>query len=137
MTVTEPQGLCTVTLSAGFAASATAGTYTGAGDRAVVSLTALQAGPDDTLDDVALPFVGTFVASVEGYQQTGVAREADNLRVDFTGRLGQPGKGTLYLRQFGPTVCAITFFVIDGTEITYEPTLAQLIASLRPVKGVG
>jgi hypothetical protein len=127
-----------VTLPAGFAASpAAAGTYIGAGGGAIVALTALQAGPDDTLDDVALPFVGAFVSSVEGYQQTGVLREADNLRVDFTGRLGQQGKGTLYLRQFGPTVCAITFFVADGTEINYEPTLAQLIASLRAVKGVG
>jgi hypothetical protein len=136
--VTEPQGLCAVTLPVGFAASPNGdGRYVGVDGRAIVALTATEAGPDDTLDDVALPFVGAFVATVEGYQQTAVLKEADSLRVDFTGRLAGPGKGTLYLRQFGRTVCAITFFVTDGTEIAYEPLLAQLIASLRAVKGVG
>jgi len=102
-----------------------------------VTLSALQAEPGDTLDDLALPFVGHYVAAIAGYQQRGVAKGADNLRVDFTGRVGEQGKGTIYLRQFGSTVCAIFFFVADGTELAYEPALAQLIASLRAVKGVG
>jgi hypothetical protein len=97
----------------------------------------LQAEPDDTLDDVALPYISTTMAQIAGYQQTKVTKGADNLRIDFTGTIGQPGTGTFYLRQYGSTVCAMAFFVMQGTELAYETTLASLQASLRLANAVG
>jgi hypothetical protein len=126
-----------VTLPAGFAASGAGGTFTGAGGRATVMLAGLDAAPGDTLDDVALPFVSTATAGVADYRQLRAVKGADSLRIDYTGRLAQPGTGTFFLRQFDGTVCAVSFFVVQGTELAYEPTLAQLLASLRVVGAVG
>lgn len=136
-TATDAQGLCAVTLPAGFAASGGAGVYSGADDRATVTLTALPMQAGDTLDDVALPFVSTFTAAIGDYQQTGVTRGADSLRLDFTGRTAAPGQGTIFLRQFGGTTCALSFFAAQGSGIAYEPTVGLLIGSLRPAGSIG
>ena len=136
-TVNDPQGRCALTLPTGFAASGTAGLFTGAGGRATVMLAGLVAAPGDTLDDVALPFISTATAGIADYQQLRAVKGTDSLRIDYTGRMAQPGTGTFFLRQFGGTVCALSFFVVQGTELSYEPTLAQLLASLRVVGAVG
>ncbi|CAA9550095.1 MAG: hypothetical protein AVDCRST_MAG18-244 [uncultured Thermomicrobiales bacterium] len=135
-TATEPRGLCTLTLPVDFVATG-GGAYTDANGRVTVTLAGLTAEPDDTLDDVALPYVGTASATIADYRQAQATKGADSLRIDFTGRLAQPGTGTLFLRQFGTTVCALSFFVAGGAEIAYEPTLAQLLASLRATGAVG
>jgi len=136
-TVNDLQGRCALTLPAGFAVSGTGGVFTGAGGRATVTLAGLVAASGDTLDDVALPFISAATAGIADYQQLRAVKGADSLRIDYTGRMAQPGTGTFYLRQFGGTVCALSFFVVQGTELPYEPTLAQLLASLRLVGAVG
>ncbi len=103
----------------------------------MITLAALPAGAGATLDDVALPYIGTATAAIGDYQQRRAIKGTDSLRIDFTGRITQPGTGTFYLRQFGTTVCALSFFVAQGTEISYEQTQAQLFASLRPAGAVG
>jgi len=133
---TDAQGRCAITLPAGFAATA-GGTFSGANGRAFITLTPLAVGAGDTLDDVALPFVSTFTAAIGDYQQTGVARGEDNLRLDFTGRSVAPGRGTIFLRQFGGTACALSFFVLQGGEITYDETVNALLASVRPAGAIG
>jgi hypothetical protein len=127
---------CELTLPAGFAPTSTPGTFTSADGRMLVMLQSLPAGPDDTLDDLALPFVGVFMPTVQGYEQTSVIRLADSLRIDFTGSLPGRGNGSLYFHQFGSTVCVVTLFVAEGTTTTYETFFEALIATLRP-KGVG
>lgn len=133
---TDAQGRCALALPPGFAATG-AGIFSGANGRALITLTALAVGANDTLDDVALPFVSAFTAPIGDYRQTAVARGADDLRLDFTGRTTAPGRGTIFLRQFGGTVCALSFFVAQGTEITYDQTVNALLASLRPTGAVG
>ena len=135
-TATDPQGLCSITLPTGFTAT-NGDVFTGLGGRATIALTALVAEPDATLDDVALPYISTATAAIADYQQSRVVKGTDSLRIDFAGRLTQPGTGTFYLKQFGTTVCALSFFVVQGTEISYEQTLTQLLASLRTAGAVG
>ena len=133
---TDAQGRCAITLPAGFAAT-DGGAFSGANGRASITLTPLVVRASDILDDVALPFVSTFTAAIGDYQQTAVARGEDNLRLDFTGRTTAPGQGTIFLRQFGGTVCALSFFVVQGAAITYDQTVNALLASLRPAGAIG
>jgi hypothetical protein len=123
-------------IPASFAPTSTPGVYVGFDGKALIALQSLGVGPDETLDDLALPFVGEFIPTVEGYEQTSVIRLADNLRIDFTGNLPGRGNGTLYFHQFGTTICVVTLFVGEGTSVAYEALFEALIASLRP-KGVG
>jgi len=133
---TDVQGRCAITLPAGFTATG-GGSFSGANGRAVITLTPLVIGTSDTLDDVALPFVSTFTAAIGNYQQTAVARGEDSLRLDFTGRTTAPGRGTIFLHQFDGTVCALSFFVVQGGEVPYDQTVNALLASLRPAGAVG
>ncbi len=133
---TDVQGRCAITLPAGFADTGD-GSFSGANGRAVITLTPLVIGTSDTLDDVALPFVSTFTAAIGNYQQTAVARGEDSLRLDFTGRTTAPGRGTIFLHQFDGTVCALSFFVVQGGEVPYDQTVDALLTSLRPAGAVG
>ena len=133
---TDVQGRCAITLPAGFTATG-GGAFSGSNGRASIALTPLAIGASDTLDDVAQPFVSTFIAATGDYQQTAVARGEDNLRLDFTGRTVAPGRGTIFLRQFGGTVCALSFFVVQGGEVGYDQTVNALLASLRPAGAIG
>lgn len=135
-TIQDERGECELALPAGFVAAGAPGRFASADGRVLVALQSLNAGPDETLDDLALPFVGAFIPTVAGYEQTAVIRLAESLRIDFRGGLPQPGNGTLYFGQFGATVCAVTFFVADGAGIDAETMFTALIATLRP-KGVG
>ena len=136
VSATDARGRCAITLPAGFAATG-GGAFTGANGQASITLTALDNGAGDTLDDVALPYVSTFTAAIGDYQQTAVARGTDDLRLDFTGRMTASGRGTMYLRQFGESVCALSFFIVQGGEVSYEPTVSSLLASLRPAGAIG
>jgi hypothetical protein len=134
--IQDTRQACELTLPGEFVPTATPGTFARPDGKVLVTLQSLPAGPDDTLDDLALPFVGAFIPTVRGYEQTMVIRLADNLRIDFTGDLAGRGDGSLYFKQFGPTVCVVTLFVADGTTVTYESFFESLIVTLRP-KGVG
>lgn len=135
-TATDAEGRCAITLPGGFAATGS-GAFSGSNGRATITLTPLAIGASDTLDDVAVPYVSTFMAAIGDYQQTAVARGEDTLRLDFTGRTTAPGRGTIFLRQFGGTVCALSFFIVQGTEIPYDQIVNALLASLRPAGAIG
>ena len=135
-TIRDARQACELMLPAGFAATSNPGGFASSGGKVLIVLQSLSAGSDNGLDDLALPFVGAFIPTVAGYEQTAVIKVADSLRIDFTGGLPQPGRGTLYFRQFGPTICVVTYFVADGAGIAYDAVFDALVASLRP-RGVG
>jgi hypothetical protein len=83
------------------------------------------------------PFPQRFTATIGDYQQTAVTRGADDLRLDFTGRTVAPGRGTIFLRQFGGTVCALSFFAVQGGALSYDQTVNALLAALRPAGAIG
>ena len=87
LVVQDARQACELTLPVGFAPTSTPGSFASADGKMLVTLQSLPAGPDDTLDDLALPFVEAFIPTVQGYEQTSVIRLADNLRIDFTGNL--------------------------------------------------
>ncbi len=135
-TIRDVRQACELTLPAGFSATSSPGSFASADGKVLVALQSLSAGPENVLDDLALPFVGSFIPTVTGYQQTAVIRVGDSLRIDFTGGLPQPGRGTLYFHQFGGAICVLTYFVVDGADVAFDALLDALVASLRP-RGVG
>lgn len=136
--VEDPERACAVALPPGFTpVSANPGSFAAADGRALLTLASLTANPDDTLDDLALPFVAAFIPLVTNYQQTIVTKQDDSLRIEFTGQIGAVGKGALYFRQYGRIACAVILFVADGAATPFDATLDLLIASLHGLKGVG
>ncbi|MFN8513030.1 MAG: hypothetical protein U0232_11680 [Thermomicrobiales bacterium] len=127
---------CELSIPAGFVPTSIPGTYASADGRVTIALQSLPVAPGEGLDDLALPFMGEFIPTVEGYQQTAIIRLADNLRIDFSGNRPGRGVGTVYFHQFGATVCAMTLFVGEGSSVAYDAFAEALIAALRP-KGVG
>jgi hypothetical protein len=135
----DAQQACELTLPVGFdqnVSSSPNDSYIA--DRGVlrISLQSLTVGQDEAFDDQTLPFVGAFIPTVEGYQQTSVIRLADSLRIDFRGQMSLPGSGVLYFQQFGSTICAMTVFAADASGVNVDSLLEKLIPTLRP-KGVG
>ena len=129
--VTERTGRCRVTVPGGFSEEPPrSGTFISRDRLAFVGLEALDAS-DASFEEVT----GTAIAGVQGlvtgYQETDAAREPDGLRVDFTGALGgRPGRGMVYFKQSGPTICQATLIVAEGSGVAYEAAFQALTTTM-------
>ncbi|MBW3656590.1 MAG: hypothetical protein KY444_10830 [Gemmatimonadetes bacterium] len=127
-------GPCAATLPAGFAEDAPGSGYYPARNRS--GFAAVDA-PDTAGGGVALPdaaqsVLNGFQTVVPGYRQTRLERNGDTLRVEFTGTVdGRPGRGTAHFMRFGTTVCGVTLFLLEGSDIAFDPTLRALTESVR------
>jgi len=45
-----------------------------------------------------------------------------------------PGGGTIYQRQFGPTMCGLILFAADGQGPRYTTAFEGIIGSLRALR---
>ena len=125
-------GACRTALPDGFAEEQAGGGYYPATDRS--GFAALD-WPDAPSVSRALPLVRANLGRLLGdFQQTGLDEQPTSARLDFTATAeGRPGKGTVHLAAFGRSICVATLYLVDGSAIPYEPTLATLISSLEAI----
>ncbi len=74
---------------------------------------------------------------ITDYRETAVVRTADALRIDYSGELVLPSKGTLYFIRSGATVCALHFFCPLSAADRHAPVMEAMLASLRVGDGDG
>ena len=125
-------GACRVVLPAGFREERPGGGYYPALER--VGFVALD-WPDvpagTGADRAAQPVVDELKQAIGNFRETGADGGGDTHRVDFTGEGdGRPGRGTLYVRSFDQTACALTLFLVDGASIPFDDTLQAMIGTL-------
>lgn len=135
-TVYDPTGRCRLDLPAPFVERTPGSGYFPASDRSgFVGLDAhALAGGTRSRDDVVNAALRGVHALVVDYGQSAANWQGDTLRVAFTGGLlNLNGQGTVYFRQFGDTICQLTFFVLDIAPQAREKVLDPLIASLQLV----
>jgi lysophospholipase L1-like esterase len=129
--VTERTGRCRVTVPGGFSEEPPrSGTFISRDRLAFVGLEALDAGAA-SFEEVTGSAIAGVQGLVTGYQETDAAREQDGLRVDFTGALsGRPGRGMVYFKQSGPTICQSTLIVTEGSSVAYDAAFQALTATM-------
>ena len=135
-TVLDPDGQCQLALPAGFTEETPGGGYFPAIDRS--GFAALDS-PDTrngaiSFDTAAQIVITTMKSALQNYQQTDLNKGQGTIQVQFTANSeGRAGRGTIYFRQFGNTVCAATFYLLQGSALPYDATLQGLTTSLRAV----
>lgn len=132
-TIRDSSGLCAATVPGAFRDD---GGIWRVGDEAGVTLAGLPTGGALDFDTVTQLLVGNIGSQIGDYRETGRMREgSDRLRITYTGRVfGVPGGGTIYQRQFGPTMCALVLFAAEGQGPRYVAPFEGIIASLAPAR---
>lgn len=84
-----------------------------------------------SLEAVTAPLARSLRQLVHDYRETGAVRLPDLLRIDYTGTVVLPGRGTLYFVRHGATLCALHFFVPRSTAARHAAVLEAMLASVR------
>ena len=106
------------------------------GNEAGVTIVGTPTGGLLSFDAVTQLFLNNVGAQISDFHETGRNHEgSDRLRIAYTGKvLGVPGGGTIYQRQFGPTMCGLILFAADGQGSRYTGAFEGIIASLRALR---
>lgn len=106
------------------------------GDAAGVTIVGTPTGGLLSFDAVTQLFLNNVGAQITDFHETGRTRESDDrLRIAYTGKVfGVPGGGTIYQRQFGPTMCGLILFAADGQGPRYTAAFEEIIRNLRALR---
>lgn len=130
--VTDEDKRCQMALPAGITEDAPgSGEFTLANDAGFALLQSIE-GAD--LATTVTFFIPSFTAIFTDYQEVNRTKAADSERVDFTGELIQPLRGTMYFKQFGSVTCNLILVTYTSSNFPYDQALNAMISSLQAVK---
>jgi hypothetical protein len=131
--VRDASALCEVTVPGAFRDD---GGIWRVGDEAGVTIVGTPTGGLLSFDAVTQLFLSNVGAQIGEFRETGRTREGEErLRIAYTGRVfGVPGGGSIYQRQFGPTMCGLILFAADGQGPRYTAAFEGIISSLRALR---
>ena len=132
-TIRDSSALCQATVPGAFRDD---GGIWRVGDEAGVTIVATPTGGLLSFDAVTQLLLSNVGAQVGEFRETARTRDGDDrLRIAYTGKVfGVPGGGTIYQRQFGPTMCGLILFAAEGQGPRYAPAFEGLIASLAALR---
>jgi hypothetical protein len=84
-----------------------------------------------SFEAITAPLARSLRQLVHDYRETGAVRLPDLLRIDYTGTVVLPGRGTLYFVRHGAIFCALHFFVPRSTAARHAAVLEAMLASIR------
>ncbi len=127
-------GGCAVALPVGFGEETPQGGYYPALDRSgFAALDAFDtANGRRTPEELAQDFAATTLNRViQGYRMTGAEPTGGGYRIDYVATVaGQPGRGSFYLKDFGPLACGATMFVLDASGVSLASAFDLMVLSL-------
>ena len=130
------QGGCAASLPPGFGEETPQGGYYPALDQSgFAALDSFDtANGQRTPEEIAQVFATTVLSKViQNYQQTGAERAGDGYRVDYTATVGsKTGRGSFYIKQFGPVACGATLYTLDGSSLPFATSYNLMVVSLKP-----
>ncbi len=135
-TLTDGRGKCRTRLSTDFPRQQPSGVpkdYVTSRDSS--AFVTLYSYSDVSLEEAIRRGAEATAPVVTGYrqQQFNNAAGTNSRKVNFDGtREGRPGRGTVYAQGFGSTTCVLIFFLVQGSRVSYDPTLQALIVALQP-----
>jgi hypothetical protein len=128
--VSDPTGACRAALSAVFRVDAANSGYFPATDGS--GFAALDVVDVGAGTDAHIASLGNLFAD---FRPTSESRDANGLRVDFTGAIGgRAGRGSIYLRPLDNTrACQVLLFAVDGSSLPAEAAFQTMIGTLTVV----
>jgi hypothetical protein len=132
--VRDEDSVCQITLPVGYTVDSEGDGFD-ADDEKGFGVLSGATGRSDAAEDLAQSVYANFTSVMENVQQGEVTNTPDSSRIDFTGSLADdPGQGTVYVKRFGTSVCAMSVFTYDGAQVPHATAMATLIATLKENK---
>jgi hypothetical protein len=129
--IRDENGVCQLTLPAGYTMDS-GGDGFDATDENGFGVLAGATGRSDSAEALAQSVYINFTSVMEDVQQGKVTNTPDSSRIDFTAALADnPGQGTVYVKKFGTSVCAMSVFTYDEAQVPHATAMATLIATLK------
>jgi len=130
-TVRDEGERCQLTLIPGYTVD-NAGDGFNADDENGLGVLSSAAGRSGTPEALAQSLYSGFTSVLTNVQQGKPTSNATTSQIDFTGTLASnSGKGTVYIKKFGTTVCGVSIFTYDKAQIPHEIATTSI---LLPVK---
>lgn len=132
--VRDEDGRCQLTLIPGYTVDS-AGDGFDADDENGIGVLSSAAGRSETPEALAQSLYGGFTSVLTAVQQGKMTSNATTAQIDFTGALASnTGKGTVYIKKFGTTVCGVSIFTYDDAQIPHEIAATAILPTVKENK---
>lgn len=125
---------CQLTLPAGYTVDSEGDGFDANDDNGFGVLTSAT-GQSASPEALAQSLFESFTSVMSDVQQGKVTTTGDTSRIDFTATfVSSPSDGSVYVKKFGSTVCAISVVTYNEAQIAHATAMTALIATLRENK---
>ncbi|HEY8602265.1 MAG TPA: hypothetical protein VIL85_27820 [Thermomicrobiales bacterium] len=132
--VRDEDGRCQLTLIPGYTVDS-AGDGFDADDANGLGVLSSAAGRSETPEALAQSLYSGFTSVLTNVQQGKTTSNAATSQIDFTGTLASnSGKGTVYIKKFGTTVCGVSIFTYDKAQIPHEIVATSILLTVKENK---
>jgi len=77
---------------------------------------------------------GNFTSVFTSAQPGQPSSTGDTSRIDFAGSLASnPGKGTIYVKKFGTTVCGVSLFTYDKAAVPHNTAVSAILPTIKRI----
>ena len=89
-------------------------------------------GRSESPETLAQLLYGNFTTTFTSPQPSAPVSIGDTSRIDFVGALASnPGKGTVYIKKFGSTVCGVSMFTYDKAAVPHNTSATAILPTLK------
>lgn len=132
--VRDEEGRCQLTLIPGYTVDS-GGDGFDADDGNGIGVLSSAAGRSETPEALAQSLYNGFTSVLTDVQQGKTTSNATASQIDFTGALATTiGKGTVYVKKFGTTVCGISIFTYDTAQLPHEIVTTAILSTVKESK---
>ena len=132
--VRDEDGICQLTLIPGYTVDS-GGDGFDADDGNGIGVLSGAKGRSETPEALAQSLYGGFTSVLSGVQQGKVTTGSTSSQIDFTGALAaNAGKGTVYVKKFGTTVCGVSIFTYNDAQIPHDIAATAILLTVSEKK---
>lgn len=130
-TVRDESAICQLVVPASYAVDSAGDGFDALDDNGFGVITSAR-GRSESPQALAQLLYGNFSAVFTDAQANAPDSTGDTSRIDFTGALGaNQGKGTVYIKKYGTTVCGVSLFTYDKAAVPHNTAAGAILPTIK------